>query len=98
MNRFTRTVVVVFVLFSLTAANGEGRHPNVKGVEAMKATGNSDDGAHDFDFWMGLWNAHNRRLRERLKGSTTRGEFEPRCAAQARGGALRKEEEYRTDS
>ena len=97
MNRFTRTVVVVFVLFSLTAANGEGRHPNVKGVEAMKATGNSDDGAHDFDFWMGLWNAHNRRLRERLKGSTTWDEFEATCVAHPLAGDLGNEDEYRTD-
>ncbi len=30
----------------------------------------------DFDFLFGRWNVHNRRLRERLKGSTTWDEFE----------------------
>jgi len=34
------------------------------------------DGRVDFDFWMGNWTGHNRRLRERLKGSTEWEEFE----------------------
>ena len=28
------------------------------------------DGSRDFDFWMGSWRIHNKRLRERLKKST----------------------------
>jgi hypothetical protein len=34
------------------------------------------DGRVDFDFWMGTWKGYNRRLRERLKGSTSWEEFE----------------------
>jgi hypothetical protein len=34
------------------------------------------DGRADFDFFIGTWRAHNRRLRERLKGSTSWEEFE----------------------
>lgn len=33
------------------------------------------DGRADFDFFMGSWKIHNRRLKERLKGSTTWEEF-----------------------
>jgi len=33
------------------------------------------DGAHDFDFLIGDWKAHVRRLPERLKGSTVRVEY-----------------------
>jgi len=34
------------------------------------------DGSSDFDFFIGSWIGHNRRLRERLKGSTSWEEFE----------------------
>lgn len=35
-----------------------------------------NDGRHDFDFLMGSWNVHHRRLKELLKGSTEWVEFE----------------------
>ena len=35
-----------------------------------------NDGRNDFDFLIGTWKVHHRRLRERLKGSTEWEEFE----------------------
>jgi hypothetical protein len=36
----------------------------------------AQDGRSDFDFIVGRWNVHHRRLRERLKGSTEWDEFD----------------------
>ncbi len=40
------------------------------------------DGRNDFDFYVGTWQVHNRRLRERLKGSDSWEEFEGVSVAQ----------------
>lgn len=40
------------------------------------SNGELQDGRADFDFIIGQWNIHHRRLRERLKGSTSWEEFE----------------------
>ena len=39
------------------------------------------DGSHDFDFLFGSWTVLNRRLVERLKGSTEWEEFPSTCHA-----------------
>lgn len=42
----------------------------------MANTGKQRDGRADFDFLIGSWTGHNRRLRERLAGCTEWEEFE----------------------
>jgi len=39
------------------------------------------DGRHDFDFLMGTWTVHHRRLRTRLSADTAWEEFGGTCAA-----------------
>ena len=51
----------------------------------------------DFDFWMGEWTVHNRRLRERLAGSDDWDEFEAESKAWPILGGLGNEDVYRTD-
>jgi hypothetical protein len=46
------------------------------------------DSRKDFDFFVGSWNIRNRRLRERLKGSTDWEEFEGRTVARTILGGL----------
>src|SRR5262245_54162559 len=54
-------------------------------------------GVRDFDFWMGAWKVRNRRLRERLAGSTTWDEFDARVVARPLLGGVGNEDVYRTD-
>jgi hypothetical protein len=46
------------------------------------------DGRGDFDFFVGRWKIHNRRLRERLKESTDWEEFEGTTVARSMLGGL----------
>ena len=63
---------------------------------AQAAGAETRDGSRDFDFWMGSWKVHNRRLRERLKGSQTWDEFEATCVARPILGGAGNEDVYRT--
>jgi hypothetical protein len=51
----------------------------------------------DFDFWMGRWKVHNRRLRERLADSDEWDEFEATAVARPILGGTGNEDEFRTD-
>jgi len=53
--------------------------------------------ARDFDFFMGSWKVHNRRLRKRLVGSDVWDEFEATSVARPLLDGLGNEDEFRTD-
>ena len=61
--------------------------------DAMYAVGT----ARDFDFFMGSWHVHNRRLRERLAGAEEWEEFEATVAARPLLDGMGNEDEFRTD-
>lgn len=63
----------------------------------MNATTNTRDGVRDFDFWMGSWKVRNRRLQERLKGSSDWVEFDATSVARPLLDGLGNEDEFRTD-
>src|SRR5262245_27158611 len=71
------------------------------GALAVSGTEGSDmqgrGGSGDFGFWMGSWRVHNRRLRERLKGSTTWDEFEATATARPLLGGVGNEDTFRTE-
>jgi hypothetical protein len=56
-----------------------------------------ENGARDFDFWMGSWKVHNRYLSRRLVGSTDWVEFEATSVARPLLDGLGNEDEFRTD-
>jgi hypothetical protein len=45
-------------------------------ISANESTATQGDGSHDFDFLIGDWKAHVRRLPERLKGSNVWVEYD----------------------
>jgi hypothetical protein len=54
----------------------------------MPTESSQRDGRGDFDFFMGSWKVHHRRLRERLKGSTEWEEFAGTVSARKILGGL----------
>ena len=56
-----------------------------------------ENGARDFNFWMGSWNVRNRYLRKRLQGSEDWIEFDARVVARPLLDGLGNEDEFRTD-
>jgi len=56
-----------------------------------------ENGARDFNFWMGSWNVRNRYLRKRLQGSDDWIEFDARVVARPLLDGLGNEDEFRTD-
>ena len=66
-------------------------------LAATPAPAAAADASHDFDFWRGTWRVHNRRLEERLKGSTKWLEFESTIEAGAMPGGLGSQDVYRTE-
>lgn len=52
------------------------------------------DGQHDFDFWMGSWKVHNRRLLKPLTGSKEWVEFDGTTVARPVWGGLANMDEY----
>jgi hypothetical protein len=57
----------------------------------------AEPSARDFDFWIGRWNVHNRRLRTRLAASDRWDEFEATSVARLILDGLGNEDEFRTD-
>jgi hypothetical protein len=56
------------------------------------------DPQRDFDFFIGKWKVHNRKLKERLKGSTAWEEFEGTVVARHIWGGKANTDEYEADS
>ena len=63
----------------------------------MQTVAQTESTARDFDFWMGSWNVHNRRLRKRLVGSDEWDEFEATSVARPLLDGMGNEDEFRTD-
>jgi len=70
--------------------------------ESVMMEQNAEDGGRDpqrdFDFIIGNWKVHNRRLKQRLKGSNSWEEFEGASVARKIWGGAGNVDEYEADS
>ena len=64
---------------------------------SVSVVASAESTARDFDFWIGSWTVHNRRLRRRLAGSEDWEEFESASVARPILDGLGNEDEFRTD-
>ena len=63
----------------------------------LNETGAAGDGARDFDFLMGRYQVHNRKLKARLQGCTEWLEFPATNEARLLLGGLGNEDEFRME-
>jgi hypothetical protein len=85
-------VVVLFPLDVLAQQNSEAAKTSVQLTAADR------DGQHDFDFEVGHWNIHLKRLKDRLAGSTTWVEFDGKSVTRKVWDGRSQIEEFETDS
>lgn len=101
-----RFTVLILSLVPLMYLSGTNTH--FKGAIAMNTAiaakpaaqtpqTQAQDSARDFDFLMGKWRIHNKRLKDRLKGSTEWIEFEGSSTARPILAGAGNEDEFRTD-
>ncbi len=73
------------------AAEGAAAPPGAPGAHPAAA---KRDGQADFDFFMGSWKVHNKRLRRPLTGSTEWYEFDAKVVARKIWGGKANMDEY----
>ena len=79
------TAAAVILLSALGAGADEG-------IDAAR------DGQHDFDFYVGTWRLHNRRLKGPLTGSTTWYEFDATSVARKVWDGKANMDEFEADT
>src|SRR5579863_1254854 len=81
-----------------TRVKEEAGRPGVDIQSASQNTPRQPDGQHDFDFELGSWNIHLKRLVDRMVGSTTWVEFDGTSVTRKVWDGRSQLEEFETDS
>jgi hypothetical protein len=90
-------VVVLQGSQGLAQQNSEAAKASAQAASAQSAAAERD-GQHDFDFEVGRWNIHLKRLQDRLAGSTTWVEFDGTSVTRKVWDGKADLEEFETDS
>ena len=92
-------LVITCLLTALPAVAGESDDAKETTMMMQQSSaGEEHTGQTDFDFFMGRWKVRNRRLRERLKGSTAWDEFDSTVVARHAWGGKANVDEYEADA
>src|SRR5262245_50684317 len=83
-------VLLLFLIVTTGAGSSEEKRKEKITMER--------DPQKDFDFLIGKWKVHNRRLKERLKGSDIWFEFDGTVVARHIWGGRANTDEYEADS
>ncbi len=86
-----RSIAAILLAASLAAAPAGARDPSRLEVQSVS------NPQSDFDFLFGRWDVHNRRLKERLKGSTRWDEFEGTVVVRPVWGGKANLDEYEAE-
>jgi hypothetical protein len=86
------SLVVMLRLPGLTQQSSDAPKPG------SQQTSSQRDGQHDFDFEIGTWKIHLKRLEKRLAGSTTWIEFDGTSVTRKVWDGRAQLEEFETDS
>jgi len=85
------------LLIGLSAQSGLAQQ-NSEAKSGTQLAAVERDGQHDFDFEVGRWNIHLKRLKDRLVGSATWVEFDGTSVTRKVWGGKADLEEFETDS
>jgi hypothetical protein len=75
-NRLVQLCRTVLATGFLSVGLAQGQMPQASSPNVSTPVSTQHDGAHDFDFLIGNWKAHVRRLPDRLNGSNTWIEYD----------------------
>jgi hypothetical protein len=114
MARYQYFVVLLFLVSSVIPGAAKGLRSRLQSSNAIAidkeetrgksmvseqtAEAKKHDPQTDFDFFIGSWKVHNRKLKERLKGSNSWEEFDGTVVARHLWGGRANMDEYEADS
>lgn len=94
--RVQRYFLLSALIFVLYAAGAVAQTDS--GAAKVQTTAEKRDGQHDFDFELGSWKIHLKRLQQRLSGSTTWVEFDGTSVTRKVWDGRANLEEFEVDS
>jgi hypothetical protein len=77
-----RAYIMTLLTLSLVIPGVSAAHSNQDSGRGMSQTDSASSGVHDFDFLVGHWRVHHRKLKERLANSHEWIEFEGTLSSQ----------------
>jgi len=93
-----RAYLLLFSLFVILQSQGIAQQNSAASSPSVQQAPAERDGQHDFDFEIGSWKIHLKRLQDRLAGSTTWIEFDGTSVTRKVWDGRANLEEFETDS